>query len=83
MFLFLHLLLLVFTASQLQLKRMFKKDSVKKTEHLEVQGMELELTRHPLAVGGGASGAYPSCLWGKPVHLQPRHLLLCHYSGEL
>lgn len=53
MFLFLHLLLLVFTASQLQLKRMFKKDSVKKTEHLEVQGMELELTRHPLSVGGG------------------------------
>lgn len=39
------------TASWLQLKRMFKKDSVKKTEHLEVQGMDRPLTDHPL-VGG-------------------------------
>lgn len=45
---FSHLLLLVFPASQLQLKRMFKKDALKKAEHLEVQGKELELTRPPL-----------------------------------
>lgn len=36
---------------------MFKKDSVKKTEHLEVQGMDH--TDHSL-VGMGASGADPS-----------------------
>lgn len=35
---------MVFVASQLQLKRMFKKDALKKTEHLEVQGKERELT---------------------------------------
>lgn len=64
MFLFLQLLLLVFTASQLQLKRMFKKDSVKKTEHLEVQGMELELTRHPLGGGGGGLERIPGASGG-------------------
>lgn len=45
------LVLLVFTdCFWLQLKRMFKKDSVKKTEHLE--GMDLTLADHPLVVGG-------------------------------
>lgn len=59
---------------------MFKKDSVKKTEHLEVQGMDRPLTDHHLV---GGSGASPSCLW--PLHLGGDHAIFCSliFLGEL